>query len=249
MNKNRVGNVHEFLEREKSKRGCRICGRTDHLYFKQGDNWNYKSRIQNIIHSYTETSEAVRILDKIDVVCRKCVPVRQYKSNNDSYNIRRLNIRKWFKQEKEKRVCEICGRTATECPEAFSFHHVENNKTKDVSIMAHNGSSKKTILKEIEKCIFVCECCHRKIHFDENNKKKVYKNPRRRWFENIKMNTGCFDCGIHVHFSAIDFHHLDNKKDYISNMVSSMKSETEIIKELEKCVPLCAVCHKKRHSS
>ena len=63
------------------------------------------------------------------------------------------------------------------------------------------------------------------------------------------MNTACFDCGNHVHFSAIDFHHLDNKKDCISNMVSSMKSETEIIKELEKCVPLCAVCHKKRHSS
>jgi len=252
MNNSRVGNVKYFLEEEKKKRGCKFCGTKEKLYFKNGERWKYKCRIQNAIHDYTSIDNAICIVDNIDIVCKKCVPAnnrtKDRKKDPNYTKTRRKNINDWFKSEKIKRSCEICGRSATECVSAFSFHHNKNDKKKDLSVMARNGSSKKTISEEMKKCVFVCENCHRKLHYDISVEQNVYKNPRRRWFNDIKEKATCVDCGEKNHFSAIDFHHMENKKECIGNMVSSMESEHIILMELEKCVPLCAVCHRKHHT-
>ncbi len=72
------------------------------------------------------------------------------------------NIKIWFKQFKNKLLCEICGETENCC---LDFHH-KNPMTKKsgIGLMVANGDTKTTILREIDKCTVVCSNCHRKIH-------------------------------------------------------------------------------------
>ena len=64
-----------------------------------------------------------------------------------------------------------------------------------------------------------------------------------------KMTVSCVVCGEHE-ASCLDFHHLDaNKKDRSLAKVAAFGWGTERIqKELSKCVPLCANCHRKFHA-
>lgn len=57
----------------------------------------------------------------------------------------------------------------------------------------------------------------------------------------------CLDCKQQFHYSVYEFHHLDpNSKDYNWSKLR-MKSWSNICKELDKCVLLCANCHRSRH--
>jgi hypothetical protein len=58
---------------------------------------------------------------------------------------------------------------------------------------------------------------------------------------------GCIDCG-YVDIRAIDPDHIDEatKHDNVSRMVQLCASAVRIRAELEKCVPRCARCHRRR---
>ena len=59
----------------------------------------------------------------------------------------------------------------------------------------------------------------------------------------------CVDCGWSGPLVGYDFHHLDPaEKDFNIGAVSN-KSWQVILTELEKCVLLCALCHRLRHDS
>ena len=62
-----------------------------------------------------------------------------------------------------------------------------------------------------------------------------------------KMGGKCKICNGVFHHAAFDFHHLKDKKDHISSMFNRC-SEAEIIKEAEKCILLCANCHRIHHA-
>lgn len=62
-----------------------------------------------------------------------------------------------------------------------------------------------------------------------------------------KMGGKCKICNGVFHPAAFDFHHLKDKKDHISSMFNRC-SEAEIIKEAEKCILLCANCHRIHHA-
>jgi len=56
----------------------------------------------------------------------------------------------------------------------------------------------------------------------------------------------CQDCGTRDKNKAIyDFHHIKGDKDFTISKTS--KSLESIKKELDKCILLCANCHRKRH--
>lgn len=58
----------------------------------------------------------------------------------------------------------------------------------------------------------------------------------------------CEDCGYNEPFPEVyDFHHIDPKtKDY--DVFKTVKIFSKIKDELDKCILLCANCHRKRHS-
>jgi hypothetical protein len=59
----------------------------------------------------------------------------------------------------------------------------------------------------------------------------------------------CIICGYNKCNSALEFHHLDPKeKDFSLGEMKQKKFNDEIKKELDKCVLLCANCHREIHS-
>lgn len=60
----------------------------------------------------------------------------------------------------------------------------------------------------------------------------------------------CQACGFSKFSSALEFHHLDPsvKNDCISQLISRNQSYTTIKPELNKCILICANCHRGYHS-
>jgi len=75
---------------------------------------------------------------------------------------RRKNIKKWFRNYRQKFKCERCG---FEDHRALQFHHTDNNKVEDVATMVAHGYSRSKIKKEIEKCEVLCANCHQIEHY------------------------------------------------------------------------------------
>ncbi len=61
----------------------------------------------------------------------------------------------------------------------------------------------------------------------------------------------CVDCGLQTDMVAVyDFHHVNpsEKDSTIASLMSRVKSWKRIQGELDKCVLLCANCHRIRHA-
>lgn len=75
---------------------------------------------------------------------------------------------------------------------------------------------------------------------------------RQRAFkaECIKYKGGkCVACGYNQYQGALEFHHLDpNEKDFNIASVRGLSFNNHIITELDKCVLLCATCHREAHA-
>ena len=76
---------------------------------------------------------------------------------------------------------------------------------------------------------------------------KAYKLKIRKWFKEYKKTLECTQCG-ESHWACLEFHHPHNNKDKaVSNMAAAGYSKNRIMKEINKCVVLCANCHRKVH--
>jgi hypothetical protein len=100
-----------------------------------------------------------------------------------------------------------------------------------------------------------CKECVRgrsKQHYEENSislkeKKRLYIQQRREWFNEFKKTLKCIKCG-EDHIACLDFHHRDPKqKEFSIAGAVSHSNKEKVIKELEKCDVLCANCHRKHH--
>jgi hypothetical protein len=58
----------------------------------------------------------------------------------------------------------------------------------------------------------------------------------------------CVDCGWSGHQAGFQFHHVADDKDFTIGDVAN-RSWKVILRELKKCVLLCAICHAVRHST
>jgi hypothetical protein len=90
-------------------------------------------------------------------------------------------------------------------------------------------------------------------HYLKNKKNRLADNKARRernatWFKEYKRTKSCLYCG-ESHPACIDFHHRDPSEKEInpSNMLSQGWSPERMLKELMKCDPVCANCHRKLH--
>ncbi len=79
-------------------------------------------------------------------------------------------VKKWRKNSKERIIeamggkCIICG--YNKCTASLSLHHLDPNK-KELSFGAIRANPRawQKIVKELRKCILVCNNCHGEIHW------------------------------------------------------------------------------------
>jgi hypothetical protein len=109
--------------------------------------------------------------------------------------------------------------------------------------------SKDLMGRQTKYCSNVCKC-------KETNKKyQRYLQQKERGIINkmkIFLSRGgkCEECGYNKNLAAIDFHHVDpsNKSFQIDLRVFANSSLERILKEIEKCVMICANCHREHHN-
>lgn len=86
-----------------------------------------------------------------------------------------------------------------------------------------------------------CKDCHKQYVTNQYLKRKEKVN-------DIKTNCKCAKCGESRSYT-LDFHHKDPsiKDDTIARMTSNRNKMEDILREVEKCVVLCANCHREFH--
>ena len=87
---------------------------------------------------------------------------------------------------------------------------------------------------------------HDYIERSRKNTKK-YREEGRNLIYEFKLGNPCTSCG-ETNPIVLEFHHLDpkTKRNDVSNMATHGYSVESIEKEIEKCIILCANCHRKK---
>lgn len=85
----------------------------------------------------------------------------------------------------------------------------------------------------------------------KSEKKRIQQRIKdlRIWLKEYKKNLKCEKCGENF-WACLDFHHLDPdiKEHNISNICKTGWCKKRILKEINKCIVLCANCHRKIHT-
>jgi hypothetical protein len=93
------------------------------------------------------------------------------------------------------------------------------------------------------------------LHYNCNTCRSAIRreNTRKVKAEAVKYKGGhCVDCSSVVHLAAFEFHHIDpsTKEQDPTRFIQGTKYLSDKAKEeLDKCVLLCANCHRVRHFS
>src|SRR6266545_501265 len=159
------------------------------------------------------------------------------------------------RQLKAKLVAMRGGRCA-DCPysgppAAFDFHH-RDPKSKRFRIGAFSGQWEE-LLVEAEKCDMLCANCHRIRHAAEDVTSKggaVVDYRRRLKVRAVEYMGGrCYECDVSGPAAIFDFHHIDaSDKRFGIGQDGIPRKWERVASELEKCVMLCANCHREVHA-
>jgi hypothetical protein len=91
-----------------------------------------------------------------------------------------------------------------------------------------------------------------KKYYEENKEKVIAKNKVRKKIRKVdwqvfKATLSCVNCGEN-HPATFDFHHVQRHPD--NRKVHKLLQSNNIggaLKEIKKCIVLCANCHRKHH--
>lgn len=89
-----------------------------------------------------------------------------------------------------------------------------------------------------------------RLRHPERNRELVAKRrqQQREFIAARKAELGCGRCGINDH-RVLDFHHKDpNEKELAVSQLLSRKGWEAVLNEMEKCIVLCANCHRITHA-
>lgn len=73
-----------------------------------------------------------------------------------------------------------------------------------------------------------------------------YRQWRRIWLGDIKLASGCMDCGYAKNYEALDFDHRPGMIKIADISVMLGSSEQRLLAEIAKCDVVCANCHRIR---
>jgi hypothetical protein len=144
-------------------------------------------------------------------------------------------------------------------------------KEQEINEMVPRGYSKDYIQAEAEKCDLLCANCHWREHnaapagieaVDEiagsgrvteadvptSEELDLVKAERlRTWTYAYQRDRGCRDCD-ESDPRCLQFHHVtDEKRASVGEMISNSWPTEDVVQEVEKCVVLCANCHRREH--
>jgi len=100
----------------------------------------------------------------------------------------------------------------------------------------------------------VCKTCRKQmdsVRYKTSNKRDVNLERKKKLLikvQELKSSVGCSTCP-EKDYRCLDYHHLDptNKVDNVAQLVGQGVSWVNILKEIKKCIVLCANCHRKLH--
>ena len=144
--------------------------------------------------------------------------------------------------------CLDCGYSGIAT--ALEFHH-RDALTKEFAI-GSSSVSRARLWAEAAKCDLVCANCHRARHAAARKAGggPVVEARRRTKQRAVDLLGGrCHGCQVAVPVAAFEFHHLDaGTKDFAISADGVPRRWELIVAELEKCVLLCANCHREVHA-
>lgn len=88
--------------------------------------------------------------------------------------------------------------------------------------------------------------CFRCLECRAESTKKIYNYKKQKAVNHLGGK--CSKCGYNKCLNALDFHHLDPLKKDIAPAKVLSRSWDNILKEINKCIVLCANCHRELHS-
>jgi len=128
-----------------------------------------------------------------------------------------------------------------------------------VGRMITYGYGTETLRDELGKCDVLCANCHRKEHarvvpgIEESGDAGQIRPQTttddgrlREWITEYKRARGCTRCD-EADPRCLVFHHEGSKRVTITRMVADGYPRKEVLAEIEKCVLLCANCHRQEH--
>ena len=136
----------------------------------------------------------------------------------------------------------------------------------DIShLIKHKGSN--PFVQDNDNIVKECSICHKILPIEDfgmrNSAAGIYRaeckrchldvvmkgyEERKQWVSSIKEQCKCAKCGEKRSY-LLDFHHLDptQKDSTVARLTSSSSSKQRIQEEIDKCIVLCANCHREFH--
>lgn len=156
----------------------------------------------------------------------------------------KINNKEHPKRHKKYKRCEHCGKTLDRADRKFcdrkcynDFKKMQTNK-KDIETFVCNTHGKTKAYKKGR--YLACSACEKMRQRKHYNKRKAQATEY--------LGGYCAHCGVDD-ITLLDFHHTSRKdKEYQISAKLKRFSFKRLRKELDKCILLCANCHRKEHA-
>lgn len=176
--------------------------------------------------------------------------VRRHRRNANTYRYQKRKRRSLKADLVEGRggCCESCGYARTS--RALEFHHRDAG-TKEFPI-SRGSVSRQRLFTESRKCELLCANCHRGRHLHaaaEDDATIVVLRRERKEQAVALFGSLCQGCRRSFPSRVFEFHHVDAlTKGFAISADGILRPWELIVAELEKCVLLCANCHREVHA-
>ena len=210
-------------------RGSRVSPKPDHVSLPDGVSWADLSQDQRWHYRHRDW-------------------------NTERTRKRRHKLRQWVREQKA--ADDGCRYCEEDDPACLDYHHPDDaNKEMAITEMVTHGYGRDALRDEIEGCEVVCANCHWQIHhegvadqLDGATADSTKAKRLRAWTYEHKCERACQRCGEDQPI-CLQFHHVEEKTLGVGAMIANSYPEAKIRGEVDKCIVLCANCHRKEHDS